>query len=111
MSCKPQIDQLCLTSHKVGFMNLYLQKFFQGMNELESLLNITELIFPNLPALSQGVEREVKLTMENSHVMYGQEARHKHIILATKDQHFRQKENTLNNSVLLLYILYYFYLF
>ena len=49
------------------------------MNELESLLNGTELKFPNLPASSQGVERAVKLTTENSQIVYGQEARHKHI--------------------------------
>ena len=79
MSCKPQIYQLCLTSHKVGFVNLHLQRFFQGMNELESLLNGTELKFPNLPAPSQGVERVVKLTTENSQIVYGQEARYKHI--------------------------------
>ena len=70
MSCKPQIDQLCLTSHKVGFVNLHLQRFFQGMNELESLLNGTELKFSNLPAFSQGMERAVKLK-ENSCVVYG----------------------------------------
>ena len=49
------------------------------MNELESLLNRTVLKFPNLPASSQGVERVVKLTTENSQIVYGQEARHKHI--------------------------------
>ena len=64
MSCKPPIDQL--TSHKVGFVNLHFQKFFHGMNELESLLNGTELKFPNLPAPSQGVERAIKLTTEIS---------------------------------------------
>ena len=80
MSCKPQIDQLGLTSHKVGFVNLHLPRFFQGMNELKSLLNGTELKFPNLPApLPQCVERVVKLTTENSQIVYGQEARYKHI--------------------------------
>lgn len=47
---------------------------------LESLLNGTELKFPKLPAHSQGVERAVKLTTEASQIVYGQEARHKHII-------------------------------
>ena len=35
--------------------------------------------FPNLPAPSQGVERAVKLTTDNSQIVYGQEARHKYI--------------------------------
>ena len=78
MSCKRQIDQLCLTSHKAVFVNLHKQIFF-SMNEfLESLPNGTELKFPNLPAPSQGVERAVKLTTENSQIVYVPRPAHKH---------------------------------
>jgi len=35
---------------------------------------------PVLPCHSQTVERAVKLTSEASHLVYGQEARHRHII-------------------------------
>lgn len=43
-------------------------------------MNGTKLEFPNLPAHWQDMERGVKLTTKASEIMYGQEARHKHII-------------------------------
>ena len=73
MSCKPQIDQLCLTSDKVGFVNLHLQRCGKS-----------------------GYINNGKFTCC---VWTGSKAQtHNQIILDTKeDQHFHQKENTLNN--------------
>ena len=46
----------------------------------DALLYRNKLDLPDLPSHSQSVERAVKLTSEASHMVYGLESRHKHIL-------------------------------
>ena len=46
----------------------------------EALRSGKKIDLPDLPCHSQSVERAVKLTSEASHKVYGQEARHRHIL-------------------------------
>ena len=65
---------------QTGVCEPALTECFTNDELLKSSMAGTKLELPKLPAHSQGVERAVKLTTEAPQVVYGQEARHKHIL-------------------------------
>jgi hypothetical protein len=55
----------------------------------EALITEIKLDLPDLPAHSQSVERAVKMVSEASHIVYGLEARHRHIVALAKCRQIR----------------------